>query len=145
MKIDELKEMIDQDAAFLKEESHMDTSSLSIPELHSKYLSIIYDERLALDYFKVEYKVLKRDKWIYYTGKADPEVYAEKPFNLNILKADVDKFLDADTDLNALHLKVRSQEEKLNLMTEIVRSIIGHSYQVKNAIDWKKFLNGELG
>ena len=145
MKIDELKEMIDKDAAFLKEESHMDTSSLSIPELHAKYLSIIYDERLALDYFKVEYKVLKRDKWIYYTGKADPEVYAEKPFNLNILKADVDKFLDADTDLNALHLKVRSQEEKLNLMTEIVRSIIGHSYQVKNAIDWKKFLNGELG
>ena len=145
MKIDELKEMIDKDAAFLKEESHMDTSSLSIPELHAKYLSLIYDERLALDYFKVEYKVLKRDKWIYYTGKADPEVYAEKPFNLNILKADVDKFLDADTDLNALHLKVRSQEEKLNLMTEIVRSIIGHSYQVKNAIDWKKFLNGELG
>ena len=145
MKIEDIKEMIDKDAAFLKEESHMDTSSLSIPELHSKYLSIIYDERLALDYFKVEYKVLKRDKWIYYTGKADPEVYAEKPFNLNILKADVDKFLDADTDLNALHLKVRSQEEKLNLMTEIVRSIIGHSYQVKNAIDWKKFLNGELG
>ena len=57
MKIDELKEMIDKDAAFLKEESHMDTSSLSIPELHSKYLSIIYDEKLALDYFKVEYKV----------------------------------------------------------------------------------------
>ena len=59
MKIDELKEMISKDAAFLKEESHMDTSSLSIPELHSKYLSLIYDERLALDYFKVEYKVLR--------------------------------------------------------------------------------------
>ena len=145
MKIEELKEMIDKDAAFLKEESHMDTSSLSIPELHSKYLSIIYDERLALDYFKVEYKVLKRDKWIYYTGKADPDVYEQKPFNLNILKADVDKFLDADTDLNALHLKVRAQEEKLNLITEIVKSVMGHSFNVGNAIKWKKFLNGELG
>ena len=145
MKIDELKEMIDKDAAFLKEESHMDTSSLSIPELHAKYLSLIYDERLALDYFKVEYKVLKRDKWIYYTGKADPDVYEQKPFNLNILKADVDKFLDADTDLNALHLKVRAQEEKLNLITEIVKSIVGHSFSVGNAIIWKKFLNGELG
>jgi len=145
MKIDELKEMIDKDAAFLKEESHMDTSSLSIPELHAKYLSLIYDERLALDYFKVEYKVLKRDKWIYYTGKADPDVYEQKPFNLNILKADVDKFLDADTDLNALHLKVRAQEEKLNLITEIVKSVMGHSFNVGNAIKWKKFLNGELG
>ena len=140
MKIEELKEMIDKDAAFLKEESHMDTSSLSIPELHSKYLSLIYDERLTLDYFKVEYKILKRDKWIYYTGKADPEVYAEKPFNLNILKADVDKFLDADTDLNALHLKVRAQEEKLNLITEIVKSVMGHSFNVGNAIKWKKML-----
>ena len=43
---------------------------------------------------------------------------------------DVDKFLDADTDLNALHLKVRSQEEKLNLMTEIVKSVMGHSLNV---------------
>ena len=145
MKIDELKEMIDKDAAFLKEESHMDTSSLSIPELHAKYLSLIYDERLALDYFKVEYKVLKRDKWLYYTGKADPQVYEEKPFNLNILKADVDKFLDADTDLNALYLKVKAQEEKLNLITEIVKSVMGHSFNVGNAIKWKKFLNGELG
>ena len=145
MKIDELKEMINRDTAFLKEESHMDTSSLSIPELHAKYLSIIYDEKLALDYFKVEYKVLKRDKWIYYTGKADPDVYEQKPFNLNILKADVDKFLDADTDLNALHLKVRAQEEKLNLITEIVKSVMGHSFNVGNAIKWKKFLNGELG
>ena len=145
MKIDELKEMIDKDTAFLKEESHMDTSSLSIPELHAKYLSLIYDERLALDYFKVEYKVLKRDKWLYYTGKADPDVYEEKPFNLNILKADVDKFLDADTDLNAVYLKVKAQEEKLNLITEIVKSVMGHSFNVGNAIKWKKFLNGELG
>ena len=145
MKIDELKEMIDQDAASLKEESHMDTSSLSIPELHAKYLSLIYDERLTLDYFKVEYKVLKRDKWLYYTGKADPDVYEEKPFNLNILKADVDKFLDADTDLNAVYLKVKAQEEKLNLITEIVKSVMGHSFNVGNAIKWKKFLNGELG
>ena len=145
MKIEELKEMIDKDVAFLKAESHMDTSSLSIPELHAKYLSLIYDERLALDYFKVEYKVLKRDKWLYYTGKADPQVYEEKPFNLNILKADVDKFLDADTDLNALYLKVKAQEEKLNLITEIVKSVMGHSFNVGNAIKWKKFLNGELG
>jgi len=145
MKIEELKEMIDKDVTFLKEESHMDTSSLSIPELHAKYLSLIYDERLALDYFKVEYKVLKRDKWLYYTGKADPQVYEEKPFNLNILKADVDKFLDADTDLNALYLKVKAQEEKLNLITEIVKSVMGHSFNVGNAIKWKKFLNGELG
>ena len=145
MKIDEIKTMIAEDVAFLKNEEQMDSSSLSIPEMHAKYLSLMYDEKLALEYFKTEFKVLKRNKWLYYTGKSDPDVYLKKPFNLNILKADVDKFLDADTDLNALHLKVRSQEEKLNLMTEIVKSIVGHSFSVGNAIKWKKFLNGELG
>ena len=145
MKIDDIKLMIEKDTAFLKEESHMDTSSLSIPELHAKYLQLIYDEKLALEYFKTEYKVLKRDKWLYYTGKADPQVYKKKPFNLTILKADVDKFLDADTDLNAIHLKVKAQEEKLNLITDIVKTIVGHSFSVGNAIKWKKFLNGELG
>ena len=43
MKIDELKEMIAKDAAFGTAESHMDPSARSIPELHAKYLSIIYD------------------------------------------------------------------------------------------------------
>jgi hypothetical protein len=145
MKINDIKIMIEKDTAFLKEESHMDTSSLSIPELHAKYLQLIYDEKLALEYFKTEYKVLKRDKWLYYTGKSDPEVYVKTPFNLNILKADVDKFLDADTDLNTAHLKVKAQEEKLNLLTDIVKTIVGHSFSVGNAIKWKRFLNGEIG
>lgn len=145
MKINEIKKMIEEDTAFLKEESHIDTSSLSIPELHSKYLQLIYDEKLALEYFKTEYKILKRDRWLYYTGKADPEVYAKTPFNLNILKVDVDKFLDADTDLNASQLKVKAQEEKLNLLTDIVKTIVGHSFNVGNAIKWKRFLNGEIG
>lgn len=145
MKINEIKKMIEEDTAFLKEESHIDTSSLSIPELHSKYLQLIYDEKLALEYFKTEYKILKRDRWLYYTGKADPEVYTKTPFNLKIIKADVDKFLDADTDLNASQLKVKAQEEKLNLLTDIVKTIVGHSFNVGNAIKWKRFLNGEIG
>ena len=55
MKIDDIKEMIVKDTAFLKDESQMDDSSLSIPELHAKYLQLIYDEKLALEYFKTEY------------------------------------------------------------------------------------------
>ena len=41
---------------FNQYESQMDDSSLSIPELHAKYLQLIYDEKLALEYFKTEYK-----------------------------------------------------------------------------------------
>ena len=145
MNIKEIKEMIDKDASFLKEESNIDIASLSVPELCGKYHQLIYQERLTLEYFKTEYKVLRKDRWLYYTGKADPEVYEKEPFNLNILKADIDKFLEADGELNVCHLKVKAQEEKLNLLTEQVKSIMSLSFNVGNAIKWKKFLNGELG
>ena len=97
------------------------------------------------NFLKESYRVLKKDRWIYYTGKADPEVYEKEPFNLNILKADIDKFLDADGALNVCHLKVKAQEEKLNLLTDQVKSIMNVSFNIGNAIKWKKFLNGELG
>ena len=145
MKIDDINKMIDKDSAFLKEECNIDIASLRVPELCGKYHQLIYQEKLSLEYFKVEFKVLKRDRWLYYTGKADPEVYEKEPFNLNILKADIDKFLDADGALNVCMLKVKVQEEKLNLLTEQVKSIMSLSFNIGNAIKWKKFLNGELG
>ncbi len=145
MIIKDINEMIDKDSAFLKEECNIDIASLRVPELCGKYHQLIYQERLSLEYFKVEFKVLKRDRWLYYTGKADPEVYKKEPFDLNILRADIDKFLDADSALNVCMLKVKVQEEKLNLLTEQVKSIMSLSFNIGNAIKWKKFLNGELG
>jgi len=145
MKINDINEMIDKDSAFLKEECNIDIASLRVPELCGKYHQLIYQEKLSLEYFRVEFKVLKRDRWLYYTGKADPEVYKKEPFDLNILRADIDKFLDADGALNVCMLKVKVQEEKLNLLTEQVKSIMSLSFNIGNAIKWKKFLNGEIG
>jgi len=145
MKINDINEMIDKDSAFLKEECNIDIASLRVPELCGKYHQLIYQEKLSLEYFRVEFKVLKRDRWLYYTGKADPEVYKKEPFDLNILRADIDKFLDADSALNICMLKVKVQEEKLNLLTEQVKSIMSLSFNIGNAIKWKKFLNGEIG
>jgi hypothetical protein len=145
MKINDINEMIDKDSAFLKEECNIDIASLRVPELCGKYHQLIYQEKLSLEYFRVEFKVLKRDRWLYYTGKADPEVYEKEPFNLNILKADIDKFLDADGALIVCMLIVKVQEEKLNLLPEQVKSIMSLSFNIGNAIKWKKFLNGEIG
>ena len=145
MKIDEIKIMIDKDARFLREESNIDIASLSVPELCAKYHQLIYDETMSLNYFRTEYKIIKKNRWLYYTGKADPEVYEKHPFNLNILKADIDKFLDADDELNVISLKVKAQEEKINLLTGQVKSIMNLSFNVNNVIKWKKFLSGEIG
>ena len=139
MNIKEIKEMIDKDASFLKEESNIDIASLSVPELCGKYHQLIYDETMILKYLKTEYKTIKRERWIYYTGKS------KEPFELVVLKTDIDKFLDADEQLNASLLKVQAQEEKVNLLIEQVKSIMNLSYNVTNVIKWKKFLSGESG
>ena len=139
MNIKEIKEMIDKDASFLKEESNIDIASLSVPELCGKYHQLIYDETMILKYLKTEYNTIKRDRWMYYTGKS------KEPFELVVLKTDIDKFLDADEQLNASLLKVQAQEEKVNLLIEQVKSIMNLSYNVTNVIKWKKFLSGESG
>ena len=49
---------------------------------------------------------MKRDKCKYYTGKTPAEVYAEKPFDLKILRTDIDKYLESDTELQRSKQKV---------------------------------------
>ena len=109
MKINDINEMIDNDSAFLKEECNIDTASLSVPELCGKYHQLIYQEKLSLEYFKVEFKVLKKDRWLYYTGKLGEEDLKKhdwEPFPLNILKTDIDKFLQSDSDIHRIEAKI---------------------------------------
>ena len=45
-----------------------------------------------------DFNKIKKDKWEYYTGKADPAVYQLKPFNLKLLRQDVDKYIESDDE-----------------------------------------------
>ena len=54
-------------------------------------------------------KSLLRKKWEYYTGKMDSETLESlgwEPFQLNILKADIDKYLDSDKELSVLRMQI---------------------------------------
>jgi len=145
MNINDIKEMIQEDSKFIKDEVNIDISSLSVPELSGKYHQLISEETMYLRLLRKEYDVLYRDRWVFYSGKADPEVYENESFDLKILKADIDKFLNADELLNKQKDKVTLQEVKINLLTEFTKSIMSISFNIGNAIKWKKFLSGELG
>ena len=144
MNINDIEKMIKEDGTFLKDEINIDIASLSVPELSGKYHQLISEETMSLRLLKKEYDVLYRDRWIFYSGKADPDTYAKEEFNLKILKQDLDKFLNADEELNKQKDKVTLQEVKINLLTEFTKSIMSLSFNIGNAIKWKKFLSGEL-
>ena len=87
---------------------------------------------------------LTREKWEYYTGKADPSVYQERPFNLKILKQDVDKYLKADDDLIKLEQKVTYVQSVVDYLDRTIKIISNRGFQIKNAIDWRKFTSGVI-
>ncbi len=91
MNLEEIQEQAEKDLKL--DDTELDIESLKTPELHNKYLKLLSKFSLLLKKADSDYAVLHRDKWEYYTGKADSKVYMEKPFDLKILRADVDKYL----------------------------------------------------
>ncbi len=144
MLFDDIKKMADVDLKF--NESELDTESLRIPQLHGKYLNMLYDEKLVLRKWKNELGQLLKLKWEYYTGKMSEEQLKElnwEPFQLRILKQDVELYMESDADLNQKRDRVFVQEEKVNYLESIIKMISNRQYHIRDAITWRKFINGE--
>ena len=122
----------------------LDIDSLRIPSLHSKYLQLLTEHSLLLKKTQGDYAVLKRNKWIYYTGKASEEVYKEKgDFPLKLKTKDEERtFIEADEEVRELKGKVEYYETVVEYLQEVVKSISNRSFQIKNAIEWRKFEAG---
>ena len=126
--------------------TQLDKESLNIPQMHNKYLCILMDEKLVLKKYEGDYSILKKNKWLYYTGKLSEEQLSElnwEPFELAILRQDVDKFLDSDKELITLKNKIEYQNEKINYLENIVKAISNRIWNIRAAIDWIKFTQGQ--
>ena len=142
MTLSEIQEQVRKDLKI--NDLELDIESLRIPSLHSKYLQLLTEHSLLLKKTQGEYAVLKRNKWIYYTGKASDDVYKEKgDFPLKLKTKDDEKtFIEADEEVRELKGKVEYYETVVDYLQEIVRSISNRSFQIKNAIEWRKFEAG---
>lgn len=120
----------------------LDTESLDIPKLHSKYTNMLTTERRVLRKLELQKKQLHRHLQEYYGGKSDAEVYKEKPFHLKVLKNDLPTYIQSDADMIALEDKIGLQEEKVLTLKDIVSNINTRNWIIKNAIDYQKFING---
>ena len=65
-------------------DTELDLESLKTPQLHNEFLKHLTKFKLLLSKAQIEYYTQRRQKWEYYTGKADPAVYQLKPFNRDI-------------------------------------------------------------
>ena len=142
MTLEELQEQVDKDLKI--NDTELDLESLKTPQLHNKYLKHYNNFKLLLTRAESDYKILKRVKWEYYTGKASPQVYQQKPFNLKIMKSDIDKYLESDEELIKAKQKIDYLETVVKYLDRTLKIIGGRDWQIRNSIEWRKFTSGAI-
>jgi len=142
MDLEQLQDLADKKLKI--NDTELDLESLKTPQLHNEFLKHLTKFKLMLSRAETEHNMLKRDKWEYYTGKADASVYALKPFDLKILRTDIDKYLDADIDLQKSKQKVDYLSTTVDFLDKTIRQIANRGFTIKNAIDWRKFTSGAI-
>lgn len=143
MNLDELKTMIKKDLEI--DQTALDSESSRTPQIHNKYLVMYMDEKLKLKRMENELSVLRRNKWLYYTGRMSKEELDQhgwEPFELNILKNEADQMIESDNDYIKASEKVNFQQEKVNYLEDVVKIVNNRQWQIRSIIDWLKFTQG---
>lgn len=140
MNLDELKFQVEKDLKVDNE--HLDTESLKNQEIKAKYLDIKSKYELLLFKAKGDYKRTYREKWEYYGGKADAKVYVSKPFDIKVLKTDLSVYITSDEDVINAENKIGYLETVVDYIKGVIKSVDNRGWDIKNAIEWKKFEAG---
>ena len=131
-----------------KKDSNIDpdnlhTESLNIPVLHAKYFEMFNTILLLRKKAEQQRKNIRHERYEYYSGKADPEVYIINPFPKKIRDKDtMQKYLDADERPSTVSLKIEYYDTMLKYIEEILKQITNRTYQIKNAIEFMRFTSG---
>lgn len=143
MTITEIQKEIEKDSVLNPVD--LDSESIKIPTLHGKYLGFLTDEKRVLKMLRNKYDFLLKEKWEYYTGKADPQELKSKgidQFPHKIIRQDIDIYLNSDQDLQKVSMDVVNQEVKVNLLESFIKELNSRHWNIRNIIEWRKFTNG---
>jgi uncharacterized protein YozE (UPF0346 family) len=136
-----IQEMWEKDSKIDIDNLH--TESINIPVLHAKYYDIYNNLMLLRKKAEQQKKNIRHERYEFYAGKADPDVYIETPFPKKIRDKDtMSKYLDADEKLSGVSLKIDYYEVMLKYIEEILKQITNRTYQIKNSIDYMRFTSG---
>ena len=122
---------------------NMHEESIKVPQLHSKYHEILNNLILLRTKAQKIQKSVRHERYEYYSGKADPEVYEREPFPKKVRDKDaLIRYMDADDRVSEANLKVEYYDVMINYTESILKQISNRTYQIKNSIEWHKFQAG---
>lgn len=119
--------------------------SLKTIKLHSKYISIYKKEKLILIKLQKDLAKLRLAKFEFYSmgpSKETQELGWEMPARGAIVKIEIPMYMDADQDIINANLKIAVQQEKVDLLADIVKEVNNRRWSIRAAIDFQKWVSG---
>lgn len=142
MKIEEIMQLCEN--VLQIDETNLSKSSVDTPKIYGRLLNTRAHESMRLKKLESEMRSLLLDKREYYLGRADPSVYKKKPFDLKILKSEVDGYISADEDVIRHRVLIELQQEKIGMLEHAMKMTLQRTYLIKNAIEFQKLMGGML-
>jgi len=143
MTLDEIFDVWRDDANI--DPSELGNAAIALAKLHQKYYRLLSHERLLHKKLEADMKRLKLDKMEFYQDGPTEEHIAKGwklPAKGRILRSDISSYIDGDSDIIAFQLKIAYQAEKVELLTDIIKTISNRGFHIKSAIDWARFQVG---
>ena len=143
MNFEQLQTEAKEDLDILDQE-RLDQESFKNQKIKPKWLEYRshYDQLLIMR--KADHQRMYRAKWEYYGGKAEAKVYVAKPFDLKVLKTDLQMYINSDDEILELQGKISYYDSIIRFIDGIIKSIDNRGWDIRNATDWKKFEAGMI-
>jgi len=110
----------------------LETKLREIPKLHNKYLKIWFKEKNKLLLLEKELKSLYRKKWYYY----------HDDYSYNLDKKHIEWHIESDDEYSKKLYIFDRQKHLVNYFEQVIRKVNSFNFDIKNFIEYKKFLNG---
>jgi hypothetical protein len=144
MNIEQIQDMWEVDAEI--DDNYLGEHATKTPKLHAKYIKLLVGVKLKHTKSQSDYNMLRKAKFRYYRGELSRDELNELGWvqwqGVKPLKNEMDEFLQGDTDLNTMRVKIDYLETMIYLLESILTQIKARDWQLKSGIEWKRFLAG---
>ncbi|UNI71323.1 putative DNA repair/recombination protein [Salmonella phage vB_SenA_SM5] len=124
------------------EDMNLDQMSLKIGRSWMTVQRHYIREGRYLEYLTGKFRQIDLYLRRFYAGELPPNVYVERPLKVRPLKSDIDVWVKADDDYIELSSMLQEQKAKVKFIESCLDRLNKLGYEVKNAIDWRKYLDG---
>lgn len=144
MNIEQLQEQWDNDCSI--DENFLGEYATATPKLHAKYLKLLVGVKLKHTKYSSDYNILRKNKFRYYRGELSRDELTDLGWaqwqGVKPLKNEMDEFLQGDTQLNTMKVKIDYLETMIYFLESVLTQIKARDWQIKTHVEWKRFLAG---